>query len=46
MPKPYQSRAEYYYGALTEGYNGELPKPDIQSDIATETPDTEGPIVR
>ena len=32
MPKPYQSRAEYYYGALTEGYNGELPKPQSRED--------------
>lgn len=32
MPKPYQSRAEYYYGALTEGYDGELPKPQSRED--------------
>ena len=32
MPKPYTSRAEYYYGALTEGYTGDLPRPQSRED--------------
>jgi len=32
MPKPYTSRAEYYYGALTEGYSGDLPRPQSRED--------------
>lgn len=32
MPKPYTSRAEYYYGALTEGYDGDLPRPQSRED--------------
>lgn len=32
MPAPYHSRAEYYYGALTKEYDGELPAPESRED--------------
>ena len=32
MPKPSTSRAEYYSGALAEGYDGDLPKPQSRED--------------